>query len=149
MASTPGIRVGPHVASSLAATRRQSVSAMLIAVAVGSLSLHACSDRHSRAPIDESGPPFRGGTLEMVGRSDLDHFATTSSYWSYPWGLFRTMTRQLLAYPPAADYEVATKAAPDLATEIPTTENGGISADGLMSFRTLAWMCGTRCWIRG
>ena len=39
-----------------------------------------CSDRRVRARIDESGPPVRGGTLELVGSSDVDHLATTSAY---------------------------------------------------------------------
>jgi hypothetical protein len=32
-----------------------------------------CSDRRVRVPLDESGPPLRGGTLEIVGAGDVEH----------------------------------------------------------------------------
>jgi ABC-type transport system substrate-binding protein len=91
-----------------------------------------CSDRRARAQIDDSGPPVRGGTLEIVGRSDVDHLATTSGYVASSQGLYRTFARQLLAYPPAEDYATKTRPAPDLALEVPTRENGGVSSDGLL-----------------
>ena len=90
-----------------------------------------CSDRRARVRSDESGPPVRGGTLEVVGRSDVDHLATTSGYMANAQWLFRAFARQLLAYPPARDYATKTRPAPDLALEVPTTKNGGISSDGL------------------
>ena len=57
-----------------------------------------CSDRRVRARIDESGPPVRGGTLELVGSSDVDHLATTSAYVISSLSLVETFARQLLAY---------------------------------------------------
>jgi len=81
--------------------------------------------------IDESGPPVRGGTLALVGSSDVDHLATTSAYEVGSLWLIDTFARQLLAYPPGPDNAVKTRPVADLAIEVPTQENGGMSADGL------------------
>jgi len=91
-----------------------------------------CSDRRARSRIDDSGPPVRGGTLEIVGRSDVDHLATTSAGFVPTFWLFRTFTRQLLSYPPAGDFATKTRPVPDLALEVPARGNAGISADSLM-----------------
>ena len=90
-----------------------------------------CSDRRVVARGDDSGPPVRGGTLEVVGRSDVDSLLTVSSNGSI-W-LFQTFARTLLTYSTVPVRDDATKvhAAPHLAIQVPTTENGGISADGL------------------
>ena len=90
-----------------------------------------CSDLRTRASADESASPARGGTLEIVGGSDVDHLAATSAYVGSSIWLLRTFTRQLVAYPPAPDLASRIRPAPDLAIEIPTRDNGGISADGL------------------
>ncbi|MEI6667758.1 MAG: ABC transporter substrate-binding protein [Acidobacteriota bacterium] len=90
-----------------------------------------CSERRSPVRLDESGPPIRGGTLELVGRSDVDHLASTSAYLSSALALSQTFSRQLLTYPPTGDYETKIRVVPDLASEVPTTENAGISPDGL------------------
>ena len=90
-----------------------------------------CSDGRVRARIDESGPPLRGGTLELVGSSDVDHLATTSAYVVSTIWLIQTFARQLLAYAPGHDDSVKTRPVADLAIEVPTRENGGVSADGL------------------
>ena len=90
-----------------------------------------CSNRRARARNDDSGPPVRGGTLEIVGRSDVDHLATTSAYYVPTTWLLRTFTRQLLAYPPAIVSASKARPVPDLASELPTQENGGVSGDGL------------------
>ena len=93
-----------------------------------------CSGRPSAAQGDDSGPPVRGGTLEVVGRSDVDHLATTSSVSGAVWWLFGAFARQLLAYPTVPIWGDWTKlpTAPDLALLVPTPENGGISANGLL-----------------
>jgi ABC-type transport system substrate-binding protein len=104
----------------------------VVLVLVGCVCLGSgCSDRRARSRSDDSGSPVRGGTLEIVGRADVDHLATTSGYVTSSWWLFRTFARQLLAYPPAEDYATKTRPAPDLALEVPTRENGGVSSDGL------------------
>jgi peptide/nickel transport system substrate-binding protein len=79
---------------------------------------------------DESGTPVRGGTLKVVGNSDVDHLATTSAYVTGSMWLSRAFARQLVTYPPATDYETSVSIAADIARELPTPANGGISADG-------------------
>ena len=74
-----------------------------------------CTDRRVRVRIDESGPPVRGGTLELVGSSDVDHLATTSAYVMSSLLLLQTIARQLLAYPPGPDNAVKTRPVADLA----------------------------------
>jgi ABC-type transport system substrate-binding protein len=90
-----------------------------------------CSDRRVRVRADESGPPVRGGTLELVGSSDVDHLSTTSAYVSSTIWLLQTLARQLVAYTPAPDSAARMRPSADLAVEVPSSENGGISADGL------------------
>ena len=92
----------------------------------------ACSNRQAVARIDESGPPVRGGTLEVVGLSDVDHWATTSASFASAYWLFSTFARQLLTFPTilAGDNSEIVPLEPDLALEVPTIENGGITADG-------------------
>jgi peptide/nickel transport system substrate-binding protein len=79
---------------------------------------------------DEPGTPVRGGTLKVVGNSDVDHLATTSGYVTGSMWLSRTFARQLVTYPPGTDYETSISIAADIARELPTPANGGISADG-------------------
>ena len=91
-----------------------------------------CGDTQISRPggDDESGTPVRGGTLKVVGNSDVDHLATVSGYVTGSLWLTRTFARQLVTYPPATDFETAISLEPDVARELPTQENGGISADG-------------------
>ncbi len=91
----------------------------------------SCGDgrRPAFVDADDTSPPVRGGTLKVVGLSDVDHLAPTSAYSTISIGLLTNLTRQLVAYPLSMDFETATKVAPDLAEVLPTVENGGISAD--------------------
>src|SRR5678815_4774909 len=79
---------------------------------------------------DNSGPPVRGGTLKIVGFSDVDHLASVGAYSTSSLALLWTYTRQLVTYPLNEDFETAARVVPDLAETVPTFENGGISADG-------------------
>lgn len=96
------------------------------------LFLTSCSNGRAPTPGDDGSPPVRGGTLLVVGESDVDHLSTTSAYTSNSIWLLRTFARQLLSYPPAMNFEEGSQLVPDLAAELPTRENGGISADGMM-----------------
>jgi ABC-type transport system substrate-binding protein len=80
---------------------------------------------------DNPGQPVCGGTLEMVGLSDIDHLTTTSAYNPPVLGLLRAFTRTLVAYKSSSEFTTAIRLVPDLATELPSKENGEISADGL------------------
>src|SRR5450631_2574506 len=76
-----------------------------------------------------SGPPaVSGGTLNMLGAGDVTYMDPNISYYSIDYIILRMWSRQLFTNP-AIDGKTTTTV-PDLATELPTTANGGISADG-------------------
>jgi peptide/nickel transport system substrate-binding protein len=94
--------------------------------------LAACgSERKPLESIDHgSETPLYGGTLRVVGDSDVDHLLTTSAYVSSSLSVIRVMARQLVAYKAGKNYDESTTLVADIAVEIPTLANGGISADG-------------------
>jgi peptide/nickel transport system substrate-binding protein len=69
-----------------------------------------------------------GGTLNMLGQSDVDYMDPNISYYSIGYLGLRPWSRQLFTYPAVPGK--TTTAVPDLATQIPTQSNGGISKDG-------------------
>jgi peptide/nickel transport system substrate-binding protein len=77
-----------------------------------------------------SGAATSGGTLKIVGSGDVDHLDPASAYYTATYTLERAFTRQLVSYPASNDITTASTVAADLATEVPSTSNGGISADG-------------------
>lgn len=102
---------------------------MLVAL----VALGAGCARRQTSPADEqdAGPPVRGGTLEIVGFSDLDHFSTISAYVTTSLMVSRTFARQLVTYLPGPDLSREPEPVADLAAEVPTLANRGISPDGL------------------
>ncbi|WP_246278806.1 ABC transporter substrate-binding protein [Phytohabitans rumicis] len=74
--------------------------------------------------------PVQGGTLKLLGSSDVDHLDTASAYYTASYTLVRAFTRQLFSYPATTDTTAANTPVADLASELPTKDNGGISADG-------------------
>jgi ABC-type transport system substrate-binding protein len=80
--------------------------------------------------VANGGQPVPGGTLRLLGSGDVDHLDTASAYYTTSYTLERAYTRQLFTYPASTDVNGAIQPVPDLATELPTTANGGISADG-------------------
>lgn len=79
----------------------------------------ACSDGQisPSGGSDASAVLIRGGTLKVVGSSDVDHLATVSGYITGSMWLSRTFARQLVTYPPASDFESAIALAPDVARD--------------------------------
>jgi ABC-type transport system substrate-binding protein len=77
-----------------------------------------------------AGSPQTGGTLKLLGSSDVDHLDTASAYYVTSYTLERAFTRQLFSYPASTDTTTADTPVADVATEIPTEGNGGISPDG-------------------
>jgi peptide/nickel transport system substrate-binding protein len=65
----------------------------------------------------------------MLGTGDIDYMDPNIAYYSGTYLNLRMWSRQLFSNPAIVGKE--TTAAPDLATELPTVANGGISADGL------------------
>src|SRR5690242_9899267 len=71
-----------------------------------------------------------GGTLKVVGSSDVDHLDTSSVYTTWGNMLARQFARTLFGFKAADNFDDAIKVQPDVAQEIPSTQNGGVSQDG-------------------
>ncbi len=110
--------------------RRTGLTAL---VAATLLVAGACSSNNGGtgggATAGAEGEPVKGGTLNMLGSGDVDYLDQNISYYSIGNQALRMFARQLFANP--AIEGKTTTAAPDIATEIPTEGNGGISQDGL------------------
>jgi peptide/nickel transport system substrate-binding protein len=99
--------------------------------AVASLALAACSNGGGSVTGagGTAGTAVTGGTLNMLGAQDVDYMDPNISYYSVGYLSLRLWSRQLFTYPADPGGKNTTPVA-DLATEIPTVANGGISADG-------------------
>lgn len=73
----------------------------------------------------------KGGTLTMLGQGDVDHLDTASAYYTVSYIVERAYSRQLVSNPTSNDLTKANSIAADMATQVPSTSNGGISSDGL------------------
>ena len=115
--------------------RGLAIAATSAAVVVG---LSACSSSSksstggggtsgSTAPAQTAG--VKGGVLNMLGTGDVDYMDPNISYYTTGYLALRMWSRQLMTY--AATPGSTTTPVPDLATQIPTMANGGISSDGL------------------
>jgi peptide/nickel transport system substrate-binding protein len=111
--------------------------AIATVAAAGLLSAAGCSATNTPAPV--SGKPVYGGTLRIVANGGPDHLDTVQAYIVSDYILERAYARQLVSYPtvpvtgtsgPA--WQKAITVVPDMATEVPTTANGGVSASGLV-----------------
>ncbi len=103
----------------------------LIAVAgVGSLiaAANGCGADNRGQGGDGTQEAVRGGTLNMLGAGDVDYMDPNVSYYSVGYLGLRMWSRQLFTYPAKDGH--TTKPVPDLATELPSEDNGGISDDG-------------------
>ena len=107
-------------------TRRLAAATTASAAA---LALAACAQNPSTPGSSSSAQAaVKGGTLNMLGAGDVDYMDPNISYYSAGYMVLRLWSRQLFTYP--AEEGQTTKAVPDLATEMPTQGNGGVSADG-------------------
>jgi peptide/nickel transport system substrate-binding protein len=68
----------------------------------------------------------KGGTLTVYSSGDFEHLDPGSSYYALDYQVIYATQRPLLSYPPNS----STTVAPDLATAVPTTANGGITDGG-------------------
>ncbi|HEY2576688.1 MAG TPA: ABC transporter substrate-binding protein [Streptosporangiaceae bacterium] len=114
----------------------------LAAVALATVSVLAACGKSSNSPSSTSGSSgsvTTGGTLRIVANGGPeDNLDTVSSYLVANYILERAFTRQLLSYPTAdvtgltgAGWNKAISLDPDIATQVPSQANGGISADGM------------------
>ena len=107
--------------------RKHSNAALVAVCALVMLAVAACSSTGGGG-TSSAETPVKGGVLNMLGAGDVDYMDPNISYYSIGYLGLRLWSRQLFTYPAVQDQ--TTTAAPDLAEDIPTTSNGGISADG-------------------
>lgn len=114
------VRRAPYLGRSISLA-----SALLFAIA-------SCKTQHEPAQVGarEHGGPVRGGTLHVVGSSDVDALWAASATTDLGITLVSTINRRLFAHYASANFDSATRIAPDIGLELPTRTNGGISADG-------------------
>jgi peptide/nickel transport system substrate-binding protein len=108
----------------------------LAAAALAAGVLAACSS--SSPAKNASGAPLKGGTLRVISNTGPGSLDPIPTYNFAGYELERGYARQLLSYPttsPAtasgAAWSRATTLVPDMATQVPSTTNGGISSNGL------------------
>ncbi len=97
-------------------------------LAAGSLMLAACSSGGSNST--DSGPTQKGGTLRLAGPEEIGNLDPATGYGPADLDMQHAINRNLFGYPTTKDEQAAINVAPDIATELPTKDNGGISADG-------------------
>lgn len=108
---------------------------VVVVLAVAASGLTACSSSKgggggaSPGATSGGGTPAKGGTLNMLGTGDVDYMDANIAYYTTSYLALRMFSRQLFTYPAVPGQ--TTSVVPDLATDIPTEANGGISADGL------------------
>ncbi len=80
------------------------------------------------ANINAAGTPKSGGTLHLLGVGDVDYMDPNISYYSGGYLGLRMWSRQLVTFP--AEVGKTTTIVPDIATQVPTSSNGGITDGG-------------------
>jgi peptide/nickel transport system substrate-binding protein len=114
--------------------------AVLAIVAMAAAGLAACSSTSTTPSSSGVKPPTKPtGTLHIVAAAGPDHIDTVPAYYTADYMLERAYTRQLLSYTTVpttttsgAAWTKATTPVADMATEVPSTANGGITDGGLI-----------------
>ena len=105
----------------------------LAAVLVLALGLAACggssTSDESSGGATTSGAPVKGGTLTVTYQGEPTELDPAIAWEITSWGIERLTYQTFLTYA-SKPGEAGTELVPDLATEVPTAENGGVSADG-------------------
>ncbi|WJL96357.1 ABC transporter substrate-binding protein [Microbacterium sp. ET2] len=111
--------------------KRSRLAVIAAALALPALVLSACSNPGG-GETDASGgdDAATGGTLRLAGNSDVLYLDPAASYSAPDYQIHRALTRTLFAHVPTGNDTGNTEIVPDLALEIPTEDNGGISEDG-------------------
>ncbi len=119
-------------------TRRSQRIAVMAIASLAAAGLAACSSSSTTSGGTSGAKPVYGGTLRIVAASGPDHIDTVPAYYTADYMMERAYARQLLTYPTVPDFKLGDAGwikditpIADIATEVPTTANGGISADGL------------------
>jgi len=108
-------------------------------VAAASLGLAACSSSTSPGGTtgNTSNKAHYGGTINVIAAGGQDHFDPVSAYGTWDYMFERIYARQLVAYPTVnytkvgdAGWKTDTTPVADVATQVPTVANGGITDGG-------------------
>ena len=112
------------------ATRRRSSPErrLIIVMAMVAVALAAPAGVVGARERSQAATPKRGGTLKLLGTSDIFNLDTVSGYYTVNNLIGRGFTRQLLTYQSLPSFTEAIKLVPDVATDVPRAGNG-ISAD--------------------
>jgi peptide/nickel transport system substrate-binding protein len=114
----------------------------LAAVAVAAVGLAACSSSGNSGTSSVSTSTSNqkiqaGGTVNIVANSGPDHMDTVPAYYTPDYMLERIYTRQLVSYQSvpyssttSAGWLTDTTPTADVATQVPTVANGGITGGG-------------------
>jgi len=113
----------------------------LAAAVLAAGALAACSSSSTSAPAagssSSAGTPVSGGTLRIISASGPAHLDTVPSYYTADYQITHTYARQLLNYPTLPytstsdpNWTKDTTPIADVATEVPSTANGGITNGG-------------------
>jgi len=119
-------------------TRRSQRIAVMAIASLAAAGLAACSSSsNSSSSTSTANKPVSGGTLRLVAASGPDHIDTVPAYYTADYILERAYARQLLTYPTVFDptltspgWKTDTTPVADIATEVPSTANGGITNNG-------------------
>jgi peptide/nickel transport system substrate-binding protein len=111
--------------------------AALAVVAIAATGLAACGKSSNGGSTTNSGAATPGGTLHIVAASGQSQFDPVSAYGTWDYMIERAYTRQLVSYPSVyytalddAAWKKTTTPVADVATQVPSTSNGGISDGG-------------------
>jgi peptide/nickel transport system substrate-binding protein len=107
---------------------------LIALVAVLGMIAVACGDKTNTSSQQSAGSaPVKGGTLQLALEADVSNaYDPQKEYAALSFEFFRCcMLRTLVAFPGTEADQGGNDMQPDLATEAPTTQNGGESADGL------------------
>jgi len=108
---------------------RRYAALAIAALAAGTIT--ACGGSSGGGTTSSTGgAPVSGGTLKFVSAGDFDHMDTLSAYYVPSFQLEGAWTRQLVSYYPSNNFTRAITIAPDAASTVPTTSNGGITNGG-------------------
>jgi ABC-type transport system substrate-binding protein len=110
-------------------------AALLATVLVAGLLLTACGSTSSTggaapgAGSPGAGTPVKGGTMIVAYQSDPQALDPAVDWEGNGWSIEHCLYNTFLTYASGTG-TAGTKLVPDIATEVPTVENGGISKDG-------------------
>jgi len=113
------------------------VAAILAIAGLAACSGSSTSSSSGSSGASSSQKPVSGGTLHIVAASGPAHLDTVPSYYTTDYQLSHAWTRQLLNYPTlpytsttSSGWIKDTTPTADVATEVPTAANGGITNGG-------------------